>query len=194
MSIKKECMPKIIAAVGMAGSGKSEAIEYLMGKYHWPKVYFGDVTFDEMNRRGLERNQANERLVRENLRNIHGEDYYAREVIKKIEVLGDVPQVLVESFYSAAEYRVFKERFGEDFLVVAIHARPSVRYARLMVRPNRPLTTKEESEERDWAQLTRLTQGTPIALADYMIINEGSKEELCNKLDTVIAEIECLSV
>lgn len=182
-------MPKIIAVVGMAGSGKSEAIEYLMGKYHWPKVYFGDVTFDEMNRRGLERNQANERLVRENLRNIHGEDYYAHEVIKKIDALGKVPQVLVESFYSAAEYRVFKERFGEDFLVVAVHARPSVRYARLMTRPDRPLVTIEESEERDWAQLTRLTQGTPIALADHMIINEGSKEELCQRLDEVIKEI-----
>lgn len=183
-------MQKIIAVVGMAGSGKSEAIEYLMGKYHWPKVYFGDVTFDEMNRRGLDRNQANERLVRENLRNIYGEDYYAREVIKKIEALEGVPQVLVESFYSAAEYRVFKEQFGGAFLVVAVHACPSVRYARLMTRPNRPLVTVEESEERDWAQLTRLTQGTPIALADYMIINEGTKEEFCRVLDQVIAKIE----
>jgi dephospho-CoA kinase len=182
-------MSKVIAVVGMPGGGKSEAIDHLMAEFHWPKVYFGDVTFDEMERRGLERTQANERLVREDLRNLHGEDYYAHEVIKKIEALGNVPEVLVESFYSAAEYRVFRERFGSDFLVIAVHARPSIRHERLLHRPERPLSLTE-SEERDWAQLNRLTQGTPIALADYMIVNEGTKEEFCRALDEVIAKIQ----
>ena len=182
-------MSKIIAVLGMPGSGKSEAINYLMEKYHWPKVYFGDVTFDEMKRRGLERTQANERLVREDLRNLHGDDYYGREVAKKVETMLDQPFILLESFYSAPEYRVFKERFGDDFLMVAIHARPSLRYERLTHRPDRPLVTRQESEERDWAQLNRLTQGTPIALADYMIVNEGAREEFYTKLDAVVSEI-----
>lgn len=172
----------------MPGSGKTEAIEYLMHQYAWPKVYFGDVTFDEMKRRGLERTQANERLVREDLRNLHGDDYYAKEVIKKVEALTDRPVILLESFYSAAEYRVFKERFVDDFLTIAIHARPSLRHERLLHRPERPLTL-QESEERDWAQLNRLTQGTPIALADYMVVNEGTKEEFQRKLDEAMNNI-----
>lgn len=183
---------KIIAILGMPAGGKSEAIKYLQARYRWPKVYFGDVTFDEMKRRGLERTQANERLVREDLRNLHGEDYYAHEVVKMIEALGPVPVVLVESFYSAAEYRVFKGRYGDDFLTIAIHARPSTRYARLAQRPDRPLD-RQASEERDWAQLTRLTQGTPIALADYMIVNEGTVDELESALDTVVEAIGIVS-
>ena len=178
-------MPKIVAVLGMPGSGKSEAIEYLMAKHAWPKVYFGDVTFDEMKRRNLERNQANERLVREDLRNLHGDDYYAQEVVKKIEALGDVPVVLVESLYSGDEYRVLKQHFRERFSTIAIHARPSLRHERLIHRPVRPLTL-QESEERDWAQLNRLTQGTPIALADYMIVNEGELAELQAKLDAAV--------
>lgn len=181
-------MPKVIAVLGMPGSGKSEAIEYLEKTNKWPKVYFGGVTLAEMKLRGLDRNQANERLVREDLRNMHGDDYYAKEIIKMIEVLGDVETVLADGLYSATEYRVFKERFQDDFFAIAIHARPSIRYSRLAVRPERPLSHKE-AEERDWAQLNRLAQGSPIALADCVIVNEGSKEELCQKLDEVIEKI-----
>jgi dephospho-CoA kinase len=172
----------------MPGSGKSEAIEYLMARYAWPKIYFAQPTFDEMERRGLERNQANERLVREDLRNLHGDDYYAREAVKKVEALSDAEVILLESFYSAPEYRVFHDRFKDDFLMIAIHARPSIRHKRLLVRPERPLTL-QESEERDWAQLNRLTQGTPIALADYMVVNEGELSELQTKLDAVVEHI-----
>ncbi len=172
----------------MPGSGKSEAIEYLVKKYGWPKIYFAQPTFDEMERRGLERNQANERLVREDLRNLHGDDYYAQEAVKKVEAMSEAPIILLESFYSAPEYRVFKERFGDAFTTIAIHARPSVRHTRLATRPERPLNATE-SIERDWAQLNRLTQGTPIALSDFMIINEGSKEELQQKLDEVISKL-----
>ena len=182
-------MSKVIALLGMPGSGKSEAIEYLMTRYKWPKIYFAQPTFDEMERRGMERTQANERLVREDLRNMHGEDYYAQEAVKKVEALPDAPVILLESFYSAPEYRVFKDRFRDAFLTIAIHARPSIRHERLLHRPERPLTLTQ-SEERDWAQLNRLTQGTPIALADYMIVNEGTKEEFCQALDQVIAKIE----
>ena len=84
---------------------------------------------------------------------------------------------------------MFKDRFRDTFLTIAIHARPSIRHERLLHRPERPLTLTQ-SEERDWAQLNRLTQGTPIALADYMIVNEGTKEEFCQALDQVITKIE----
>lgn len=181
-------MQKIIAVVGMPGSGKTEAIQYLMERYQWPKIYFGDVTFDEMERRGLERTQANERLVREDLRNLHGDDYYAHEVIKKVEIMKDAPVILLESFYSAAEYRVFNQRYHQIFVVIAIHARPSIRHERLLHRPERPLSL-EASVERDWAQLNRLTQGTPIALADYMVINEGSRKEFWENLDAVVGKL-----
>jgi tRNA G10 N-methylase Trm11 len=70
----------------------------------------------------------------------------------------------------------------------AIHARPSIRHKRLSNRPDRPLT-RQEAEERDWAQLTRLTQGTPIALADFMIVNEGEISELHAALDRAVGRI-----
>jgi len=80
---------KVIAILGLPGSGKTEAINYLIKKYGWPRVYFGDVTFDELKMRGLEINEKNERMVREDLREKHGRLHYATKVIEKI---GDIPK------------------------------------------------------------------------------------------------------
>ncbi len=178
----------LIALLGMPGSGKTEAIEYVRAKYGWPKVYFGEVTFDELKRRGLDINPANERLVREDLRDRFGEDYYAQEVVKKIQALEEAPVVLLESLYSLNEYQVLRQAFGDQLKTIAIHAKPAVRYRRLATRPERPLT-EEEAQTRDIAQLKRLSQGGPIALADFVVVNEGSVEELQYQLDSVINKI-----
>ena len=71
---------------------------------------------------------------------------------------------------------------------IAIHAAPRVRYARLATRPERPLT-EDEARTRDIAQLKRLSQGGPIALADAVIVNEGSMEELQQRLDMIIQKL-----
>lgn len=180
---------KVIAPIGMPGSGKTEANTYLQKKYGWPNVYFGQPTFDEMERLGLSATQENEKQARESLRNQFGEDHYAEVVVKKIEALGAEPFVLVESLYSLAEYQVLKRHFGENFVTIAIHASPKVRHTRLATRPKRPLT-ETEAVERDLSQLTRLTQGGPIALADFVVVNEGSIENLYTQLDTAIETLK----
>ena len=102
-------MKIILAVVGLFGSGKTEAVEYLMKKTGWPKVYFGDVTFDEMKRINLEINEANERKTRERLRAEFGQLIYAHRTIEKIKKLPDSANVLVESLYSWEEYLEFKK-------------------------------------------------------------------------------------
>ncbi|NTU66436.1 MAG: AAA family ATPase [Candidatus Moranbacteria bacterium] len=179
---------KIIAVIGLPGSGKSELISYLIEKYHWPKVYFGDVTFDEMKRRELPINEKNERMVREELREKYGKLHYADKVIEKIESLRGSEYVIVESLYMWEEYLRFKEEFGDDFVTIAVYASPKTRYNRLMNREYRPLT-EEESKSRDYAQIGNLSQGGPIAMADYLVVNEGTKEELVEKTDKVIKNI-----
>ena len=57
-------MSKIIAVTGLPGSGKSTVVDYLVQKgFH--RVYFGQVTLDELKNRGLEVNEQNEKEVRE---------------------------------------------------------------------------------------------------------------------------------
>lgn len=181
---------KIIAVIGLAGAGKTEAIEYLMEMRGWPKVYFGEVTFDELRRRGMEKNEANERLVREGLRTELGPLIYAERMIEKVKALkGSASRILVESLYSWEESLRFDEEFGDAFIVIALHASPKVRYERLAIRLERPLTAKE-AWERDKSQIENLHQAGPIAMADYLIVNEETREELRGNLDAVMRQIQ----
>ena len=50
---------KIIAVVGMCGSGKSVAVDEFV-KRGWKKIYFGEATFMKMKELGLEINEENE--------------------------------------------------------------------------------------------------------------------------------------
>ena len=176
---------KIIAILGLPGSGKSELISYLLKEYSLPKVYFGDVTFSEMERRGLLINEKNERIVREELRDKFGKLHYANEIIKKIKSLSKSDCVIVESLYTWDEYLKFKEEFGESFVTIAVYASPKIRYDRLENRKNRPLNS-EESKSRDYSQIENLSQGGPIAMAEYMVINNGLKDELFIKAESII--------
>jgi dephospho-CoA kinase len=175
----------IIAILGMPGSGKTEAIEYLEETYRLPKVYFGQITINEVLRRGLPVNPVNERNVREELRARNGKDYYANEVMVLIDAITESESVLVESLYSWTEYQTFKRQYGDRLHTISIHASPTLRHERLTTRPIRPLTISE-AEVRDVAQLEQLEQGGPIALADHVVVNEGTLEEMTGALDRIM--------
>ncbi len=178
----------VIAIVGLAGAGKTVAVEHIMQTTGWPKVYFGGVVMDELAKRGLAVNEANERAVREEIRAAHGMAACAILSLPKIKDLLAAPAttgVFIESLYSWEEYVAVKKEFGEDFKVIAIYASPATRTARMAIRPERPLTAAE-LESRDYSQIENLHQAGPIARAEHTIVNEGSLEELCANLDAAV--------
>lgn len=178
----------ILAIVGLPGAGKTEITEYLMKKMNWPKVYFGDVTFDEMKKIGLEVNEINERKTREGFRTKLGMGAYAILNIPKVKNLYQNSSVIVESLYSWEEYLEMKKEFGDDFKTLATFASPETRIARLTNRPLRPLN-REEVISREYAQIENLHQAGPIARADFMIVNEGSKEDLYKQIDEIVKKL-----
>jgi len=178
----------ILAIVGLTGAGKTEVTEHIIKKTGWPKVYFGDVTFDEMKKEGLEVNEANERKTREGIRAKLGMGAYAILNLPKIKELFETSSVIVESLYSWEEYLEMKKEFGDSFKVLATFSSPETRIDRMISRPVRPLT-KEEMISRDYSQIENLHQTGPIARADIMIVNEGTKEDLYKQIDEVIRKL-----
>ena len=53
---------KVVAIVGMPGSGKSEVAK-VFERDGFKKVRFGDITDEEISKRGLELSEENERNV-----------------------------------------------------------------------------------------------------------------------------------
>lgn len=169
-------MGKIIAIVGMTGSGKTDASNFLCEK-GLAYVRFGDITMEELKKRNLEINEKNERMIRESLRKEHGMAAYAKLNIPQLEETLKKGSVVADGLYSWEEYLLLKEKFGERLVVLAICASPKTRYARLAKRAIRPLTS-EETASRDRAEIENLHKAGPIAMADFTIVNEDNLETL----------------
>lgn len=179
---------KIIALVGMPGAGKSFCVEHLE-KRGWPSVYFGGVTVDEVKARGLDVNESNEKLVREDLRATEGPGVMAQRIIAKIDALIAAGNnvIIADGIYSWTEYKIFKERYGDDAVIVAIVAPRKLRHARLADRPVRPLTD-EQVTAREYAEIENIEKGGPIANADYTIVNDTTPGATLAALDRVLAD------
>jgi dephospho-CoA kinase len=174
---------RIAAIVGMAGAGKSEVASFLTSR-GMLYIHFGDITQEELKSRGLPVNEANERLVREKIRAIHGMAAYAVLNIGRIEDALKSGNVVVDGLYSWEEYLTLDERFGERLVIVAVTASPATRQRRLAARRVRPLSA-EEVASRDRAEIEKLNKGGPIAMADITLVNEGSLEELLRQAERV---------
>jgi dephospho-CoA kinase len=180
---------KIIAFVGLAGAGKSVAVDYVTSK-GYPKVYFGGVILDALTKAGLDHNQENEKKFREEIRAKEGNDFVVKRIIKQINDLINAGQhrIVADGLYSWTEYKVLKHQFPGELELVAIVAPKRLRHRRLLTRPIRPLT-QSESDQRDWAEIENIEKGGPIAIADHYIINDSSMEQMHEQVDKILADI-----
>ena len=179
---------RVVCIVGMAGSGKSE-VARVFESSGFARVRFGDITDEEVRRRGLKLDENNERFVREQLRREHGMAVYAKLSLPRIDSLLKSADVVVDGLYSWEEYTLLKNHYGDRFTVVAVWASPAMRHRRLARRPVRPLTT-EEAVSRDIAEIEQTNKGGPIAMADFTIINDSSLETLQKRTRDVVSALK----
>ena len=189
---KEERDVKILALVGMSGSGKSVAVDHLTS-LGYLKVYFGGMIYKEMERRGIERTPdgESEKKFREMIRETEGKDWVVRQVIKEVNDLITAGQkrIVLDGVYSWTEYVTLKKEFPGEMIFVALVLPKKLRYKRVAARSERPFN-HQEIMERDRSEIENLEKGGPIAAADYYILNTGTIEETNAKLDEVLKEVE----
>ena len=189
---------KVIAIVGLPGSGKTEVGKFFIDLGFQP-IRLGQLTLDEVRKRGLGPGEKSERPVREAIRKKHGMGAYATLNFPKIDLLLKRGGVVVDGLYSWEEYLEFEEKYGEKLTVIAVYASPRIRHQRLLTRKwdkkkdlkmvNRPYT-EEQAKKRDYAEIGGLHTGGPIAMADFTIVNQGSRIELHKNLKKVCSLID----
>jgi dephospho-CoA kinase len=181
---------KIVVFVGMPGAGKSTCVDHLTA-LGLPKVYFGGIVVDETQRRYGEVSEALEKVVREDLRATEGKGAIANRIIIQLDALiADGRQhIIADGLYSWTEYKIFKDRYGNDAVIIAITAPRHVRHERLARRPIRPLTDTEVTT-REYAEIENIEKGGPIANADYTLVNNTTPENLIAQLDATLVDID----
>ncbi len=175
-------MGKIVAIVGMCGSGKSIASKYFED-LGYKNVYFGGVTMDKLKEAGLEVTPENEKMMREKLRSELGMGAYAKVLLPRILELSKDYDVVLDGLYSWSELKILEEEF--DMRTIAIVCDKNLRYDRLSKRDVRPFNN-EEAKKRDITEVENIEKAGPIAYADYYIYNNGSIEEYYKRLDEII--------
>ena len=183
-------MANLIAAiVGLCGTGKSAAAQYIEETFGFKPVYFGGFVLEEVKKRNLEINSVNEKHVREDLRREYGLDVIAKRAFNRIQSdLAAGFDVIIDGLYSFSEYLYLKEQFGRKLVLLAVHSPKKLRYQRLGLREVRPLTPAEV-DERDFVEIKNIEKAGPIAVADYHVINDREIEALHRHIDAIIKEI-----
>jgi dephospho-CoA kinase len=178
---------KIVAIVGMAGSGKSEVAREFE-KSGYIRIRFGDITDEEVKKRGLVLNEASERKAREDLRRDYGMAAYAKLNIPKIDETLKKSKVVIDGLYSWEEYVLLKDYYGDALGIIAVWSPPKMRYERLSRRHIRSLTS-EEARARDCSEIENINKGGPIAMADLTITNDSTFENLTQQTIKVIERL-----
>jgi dephospho-CoA kinase len=172
----------------MPGSGKSLVVVETAQELGYDIVVMGDVIREETQKRGLELNPKNVGQVMLELRAEHGDNVIAKKCSSKIEQKENA-KVIVEGIRSLHEVDVFKAHFAK-FTLMSVHSSPETRFKRLFSRgrsddPN----NWELFHERDMRELG-VGIGNAIAMAQFLIINEESKEAAKIKVKETLKEVE----
>lgn len=183
----KEKKKAIIAIVGMPGSGKTDAADYLKKK-NLPVVTFGKIINDLIEDKHLSHDEKNHQRLRIELRKQYGYEAMAVLNAKKItDLLKKNLIVVIDGMRSWEEYEYIKKHFPRvKLVIVALYADKDMRYLRINKRKHR---SKLYGQLRDVNELVSTNMGSTIAYADYLIKNNFSIEEFHDKLEDVYRSI-----
>ena len=136
--------PKVVAVVGLCGTGKSEVVRLFAELAEFKTIHFGGAVLDEIRRRGLAVTEESESLVRVELRAKFGMAAMAVLRMDEIKAALEIPfNVMIDGLYSYSELRLLQASLTSGPTTVAVHSRRDLRVSRLATRRYRPLSEQE---------------------------------------------------
>ena len=179
---------KVIAVTGMPGAGKDVVSNTIIETKKIPMITMRSVVEKEIEEKGIPVNNKTLREYATKLREEYGYDIVARKCLPLIRKQ-ESDMIILNGIRGLSEVDFFRKELEKDFILIAVHASPKIRFERLKQRGLKwDMKTKEEFDWRDRKELG-WGIGSAIALADYMIINEGSLDELKSKVKKLLKVI-----
>jgi dephospho-CoA kinase len=175
---------KLIGLVGHPSCGKDTVAEYLVKDHGFVNVNMSDLIKDYILKNNL--GEPKRELFREvaiSLRKENGEDY-----LMKLCLQNEAPRLVVTGLRMEAEARRLQEEGG---LIVACEASSEARFKRAMARGDlKDSLSFEEFKRQDEIEGRGgeggLQVNAVIALADHLIQNDGTLEDLRRQIERVV--------
>lgn len=178
----------IIGITGTDGGGKGTVVEYLVEKKGFIHCSARVLWIDEIKKRGLEVKRENMRIVANDLRATHGNDFLITEYSRRT---GFEPEknYVIESIRTTAEVETLKKHGG---ILWAVDADQHARYERIQSRASE--SDKVSFEEFARQETLEMNDPDPhgmqkakvIAVADVVLTNNGTPEELFAQVEEAL--------
>ena len=177
----------IIGLAGMPGAGKSAVVAVAKWK-GFDVVVMGNVVREEAEKRRIEPTPENLGKIMLELRQKEGNSVIAKKCVSKIDAAKE-QKIIVDGIRSLSEVEEFKKHFPK-FTLIAIYSSPETRFRRLYRRQRSDDPKNWEIfNERDMRELS-VGLGNAIAMAEYIIINEGTLDSVKAKIREVLGKVE----
>jgi len=177
----------LVGLTGMAGSGKSIVVK-IAAQDGYGVIAMGDEVRDEAKRRNLASTPEKLGRIMLELRQTEGDAVMAKRCITKIDKTAK-QRIIIDGIRSLSEVEEFKKRF-RNFSLVTVHSSPETRFRRIYDRQRSDDSQDWRTfRERDLRELS-VGLGNAIAMAEYVIVNEGSPESAKAQARRILRRVE----
>jgi dephospho-CoA kinase len=187
---------KIIGITGTLGSGKTTVKDFFLSRFSYSFVSLSDIIKEELQKEGKELKRENFIEKGNELRKKYGNQILVEVATLTLPERIEKQFLIIDGIRNPEEVEFLRKKFGKDFVLIAVDAPKELRFKRLLERGKEgDPKTFEEFLKIDEADLGKnqpeYGQNVEecLKLADYLIINDGSINELNKKLEEIAKAI-----
>jgi len=180
----------IIGLTGTLGAGKGTVADYLIEK-GFKHFSVREFLIKEITKRGMPVNRDSMVIVANDLRATHSPSYIVEELYKQAKQQSS--NAIIESIRAPGEAEAIKNLGGMMF---AVDADKQLRYERITARASETDHVsfeefkKNEDREMTSTDPNKQNLGRCISMADHVLKNNGTIEELKKEVDKILEEME----
>ncbi|MDR0604438.1 MAG: AAA family ATPase [Bacteroidales bacterium] len=180
-----------IGITGTIGAGKGTLVDYLTSRKDFVHYSVRSFLIAELTNRQMLINRDTMTCLANELRKKYTSSYIIDCLFALAQTIGK--NAVIESIRAIGEIESLRKK--GNFYLLAIDANPAIRYKRIVCRRSETdhVSFEEflQNEQREMTSTDANKQNISqcIALADYLLCNDGTRDELYKQLENILAKM-----